>query len=679
MRISVNKQQIEVSGQHPLIEELRKIGIETPSMCYVKGYQHQPSCMICMVKDVTTGQMIPSCSTMPYEGMEIETDTDEVLEMRRLSLELLLSDHRADCEAPCTMVCPRGIDVAQVLLHYDCGEMDKARSLLDDKSCNDCKAPCEKACRRGTVDKSVEIRQIIEELKGESDTPADPASSANTLLSAKRTKPFNSHIGRFTDAEKQRMKEKYTQPSHCLHCACDGRSKCQLRQLSSQAGIKATRYGLQSSLPIKESIPVTDHLIYEPAKCIRCGLCVYNTQDGFTFERRGFDMKVVIPEESKKNVYEKIADLCPTGALFIKLLLPLFFLLIGCRSLPEGSEVKKELPEHPQLLWEHHHNVRTVAAPADFDGMILFCDKHGQMKGLDKETGKELLSLSLGGDMEASFTIEDSTLYVGMIDGRIRSLSLVDGTEHWAYETEGQISATPVLNTVGGERRLFVGSYDNYMYTLSSRTGQIIHRSPTGYYINGAAALWQDYVIFGGCDSWVRIINGITGLPTDSLLLDAYIPASPFVYEDNVYIADYQGNLYELTLSNGHISSHKKILHAAEDDGGMLSVPIVTDDAIYVLTPNRSIVCLERENGHQRWSVSLKGDTGECSPVLVDDRLVVCTKSGVVTIHDATTGQQLWEYETGEQIIAQPMIDDMRFYILTARGTILCFGNQNNE
>jgi hypothetical protein len=33
---------------------------------------------------------------------------------------------------------------------------------------------------------------------------------------------------------------------------------------------------------------------------------------------RGFDMQVVIPEENKNNVDEEIANLCPTGALFVR-------------------------------------------------------------------------------------------------------------------------------------------------------------------------------------------------------------------------------------------------------------------------------------------------------------------------------------------------------------------------
>lgn len=320
MKIKVNNKEIEVTGKRTLLEELRDMGHDIPSLCYKSGMNHQASCMVCMVKNVANGQMIPSCSTFPYDGMDIETDTDEVLSLRKMSLELLLSDHRADCEAPCTIVCPSKIDVAQILLHYDRGEMDEAYSLLKASMsskggilhCNDCKAPCEKACRRGTLDKGVSIREILNELANATGLNIVEVSSYANL--SKDT--FSSKLGRYTDAEKEWLKEVYSQPSKCLHCACERRAKCKLREYATNAQIKSPRYGVSSHQIVKEQICVKGNLYFEPAKCVRCGLCVYNSEDGFTFKHRGFDMQVVIPEESKKNIDEKIADICPTGALF---------------------------------------------------------------------------------------------------------------------------------------------------------------------------------------------------------------------------------------------------------------------------------------------------------------------------------------------------------------------------
>ena len=314
MKISVNNQPFEVSGNKPLIEELRAAGIEVSSLCYAGGHVHHASCMVCMVKDVRTGQMLPSCSTMPREGMEIDTDSPEVKELPRMSLELLLSDHRADCEAPCTLVCPKGIDAAQVIWYYDNGMKAQAKALLQGRDCSDCaKTPCMKACRRGTVDSCVDISGIINSLAADDSIPAATATS----MSDTRKETFNSRMGRFTDKEKEQMKLQYVQPSRCLHCACNGRDKCRLRRFSTEAGIKATRYGVSSELPFKQETQVTGNLWFDPAKCIRCGLCVYNTTDGFTFRYRGYRMQVIIPDESRNNVTQEIAGLCPTGALYI--------------------------------------------------------------------------------------------------------------------------------------------------------------------------------------------------------------------------------------------------------------------------------------------------------------------------------------------------------------------------
>lgn len=316
MKITVNDKILEVSGERPLIDELRDAGYDIPSLCYAPGAQHQASCMVCMVRNTANNQMIPSCSTYPVEGMSIDTQSEDLLAMRRMSLELLLSDHRADCEAPCTLVCPAKIDVARVILHYDRGQMDKAKAVLasavdlGNLPCADCKVTCEKACRRGPVDTHVSIREILSEVAASE----VPASDAQTHI----VPAFSSKLGRYSDAEKAWLKEEYNQPSRCLHCACEGQDGCKLRAYSAQAGIKSPRYGVSSHLPVKVQRHITGRLYFEPAKCIRCGLCVYNTQDGFTFQRRGFDMQVVIPEQSKSHVDETLAQLCPTGALFLK-------------------------------------------------------------------------------------------------------------------------------------------------------------------------------------------------------------------------------------------------------------------------------------------------------------------------------------------------------------------------
>ena len=336
MKIVVNDKELEVSGQRPLIDELREAGYDIPSLCYATAARHEPSCMVCMVRNETNNQIIPSCATFPIEGMRIDTQSDDVTALRRMSLELLLSDHRADCEAPCTLVCPANIDVALLIRYYDEHRMAEAKAVLQQAispdsdgtaslsllPCDTCKAGCEKACRRASVDCCVSIREIVKEVAMFKE--ATPLVSLGRdrgeqpLNPSKPLKSSPSKIGRYTENEKEWLKKVYSQSSHCLHCACEGASICKLRDYAMKAGIKSSPYGKTSRLPVKEQQHIIGRLWYEPAKCIRCGLCVYNSDDGFTFQHRGFDMQIVIPDQSRKNVDESIADLCPTGALFLK-------------------------------------------------------------------------------------------------------------------------------------------------------------------------------------------------------------------------------------------------------------------------------------------------------------------------------------------------------------------------
>ena len=320
MQITINQTQVEVLNGETLIETARRVGHDIPALCYTKDAVHKASCMVCAVKDCATGQIIPSCTTLPIEGMYIDTESEEVLIARNLSLELLLSDHRADCEAPCSMVCPHGLDVEQMLNLYDTDKHEEAFALiagtfaLPALGCEDCKVPCEKICRRASVDKAVPIRGFIKELVGKYE-----ASSAEAKkLEEKENKAlFQSRLGRFTTKEKEWLKENVTTPSGCLHCACTGRDGCKLRLHATTSGIKRPRYEASSAFPVMRKEHVNGNMWFEPAKCIRCGLCVYNSNNGFTFKDRGFGMQVVIPDENRANVGEGLAELCPTGALYL--------------------------------------------------------------------------------------------------------------------------------------------------------------------------------------------------------------------------------------------------------------------------------------------------------------------------------------------------------------------------
>jgi outer membrane protein assembly factor BamB len=261
------------------------------------------------------------------------------------------------------------------------------------------------------------------------------------------------------------------------------------------------------------------------------------------------------------------------------------------------------------------------------------------------------------------------------MDGMMSAVSLKNREMVWEFETYGQISASPNIAEFKGRNALIFGSYDNYLYSVDAKTGEEINRFESGYYINGAVALWNGHAIFGGCDAWLRIIDCQSGVTTDSLELDAYVPASPAVMGDYCYVGDYSGSVYQIILNRGKIDRYSKIIEGSDDNGSFVSVPAVSTDMLYILSADRYLYAISRRDGSVKWKYLLKGGVGESSPVVADSKVIVCTKTGVVSILNATNGKLLWEYDTGEQILGSPAVLQGSFMILTSKGTLFCFGS----
>jgi outer membrane protein assembly factor BamB len=333
------------------------------------------------------------------------------------------------------------------------------------------------------------------------------------------------------------------------------------------------------------------------------------------------------------------------------------------------------LPDKPALLWTYKSDSRTSSSPVVYHQTAYWCDKRGRVYGIDRE-GTPCFDYSFRTAVEATPMIRDSVLYVGRIDGFMSALSLATGDTLWNFETMGQISASPNIGILESRQAVVFGSYDNYLYCIDSENGGELKRFESGYYINGAVALWQDHFISGGCDAWLRIVNGATGELSDSLKLDTYIPASPAIAGDYVYIADHSGNVYEIILREGKISASRKIAEATGENESFVSVPALSATTLYILSGDRHLYALDRKTGGVRWKYLQKGASGESSPVVCRDKVLSCSKNGIVTILDADNGTLLWEYDAGEQITASPAVIDGRFYILTTKGTLFCFGEK---
>lgn len=345
LKIRIDNREIEVPEGSTILDAARIAGFSIPTLCHSDGVPHYSSCMVCMVKDKVKNSFIPSCSAPVQEGMDIDVSGNDVVSMRQKAVEMLLSEHRAECEAPCRVVCPMGYNIPLMNRYLSSGNFEAVYSLVASEmgsgelNCVTCKAYCENACRRKKIDKPVTIRKtrmyVASEIRSKG--LENPGPGIQT-----KVKRFTSRTGK-VEAEELRewLKEcinetatRYSEPgsmenasaeaSACMHCDCRAAENCGVRNVAEHLSVKDPS-GKVINAPIRKKISRVSGLVFENAKCIKCGLCVRVCEDtadepALCFIDRGFVSIISEPltagfDEVLRTQAVKAADICPTGAL----------------------------------------------------------------------------------------------------------------------------------------------------------------------------------------------------------------------------------------------------------------------------------------------------------------------------------------------------------------------------
>ncbi|MGC8863309.1 MAG: 2Fe-2S iron-sulfur cluster-binding protein, partial [Armatimonadota bacterium] len=97
--LTIDDMTVTVPKGTTIFEAARSVGIDIPHLCYDPelGLPPTSSCRLCLVELDGAKAPVASCSHPVSEGMVVRTDTQRLREMRRLVIDLLLSDHPADC------------------------------------------------------------------------------------------------------------------------------------------------------------------------------------------------------------------------------------------------------------------------------------------------------------------------------------------------------------------------------------------------------------------------------------------------------------------------------------------------------------------------------------------------------------------------------------------------------
>ncbi len=164
INLTINGIAATVPEGTTILEAARSVGIKVPSLCYLKDCNEIGACRICVVEVKGARSLVASCVYPVSEGMEVQTNTEKVRHSRKLTLELMLSNHRMEC-----LTCSRsgecelqdlakefGIDTVRYQVdNFPYMVEDSAPHLVRDNSkcvlCRRCVAVCRKNQEVGVI------------------------------------------------------------------------------------------------------------------------------------------------------------------------------------------------------------------------------------------------------------------------------------------------------------------------------------------------------------------------------------------------------------------------------------------------------------------------------------------------------------------------------------------------
>ena len=97
VNIKIDNKNYSVLEDSTILEACKTIGIEIPTLCYLKGISEEGSCGVCVVEVKGARTLQRSCITKVREGMEIFTNTPLVREARETNIQLALAHHNIEC------------------------------------------------------------------------------------------------------------------------------------------------------------------------------------------------------------------------------------------------------------------------------------------------------------------------------------------------------------------------------------------------------------------------------------------------------------------------------------------------------------------------------------------------------------------------------------------------------
>ena len=335
---------------------------------------------------------------------------------------------------------------------------------------------------------------------------------------------------------------------------------------------------------------------------------------------------------------------------------------------------------------------RLTSTPIVADGRIFVVDAASDVTAFDAANGRELWNTELTPDEEddghisGGLAFENGRVFAGTGFAQVIALDAVTGQIIWRKNVGAPVRSAPTVR--GG--RVFAVSLDNKLHVLSAMDGSLLWThsgsAETAMLLGGASPAVDNGVVVvpytSGELAALKVENGrqlwIDSLTsrrrTDATAALAHIRANPVIDRGRVFAISHSGLMVSIDQRTGQRIWEKNI-------GGHQSI-WVAGDYIFTLTGNEELAALERDTGRVMWVRSLprwdnpdarEGVIVWSGPLLVSDRLIVSSSSGLAVAISPYSGRILGSEDMPDGVSVPPIVAGDTVYFLADDATLAAY------
>jgi len=268
-----------------------------------------------------------------------------------------------------------------------------------------------------------------------------------------------------------------------------------------------------------------------------------------------------------------------------------------------------------------------------------------------------------GGAIWSSAAAADGALFFGSNDGNVYALESAGGKLLWQFKTGGAVWGPA---SVDGDY-VYALSDDGFLYKLARHDGKLVWRFDThggavkreGYdRLASSAVVVGDTLYLGSADGSLYALDPSDGHERWHFATMGMVRSTPAVAGGRVFFGSYDHSIYAVDAKSGALQWKRDTLMP------VVSTPLVANDLVYIGSRNADFYALDAATGKIKWRAFDWVSWVESSATTRDGVVYVgCSDCWDLFAYDATSGKELWRFNTGGESWPIPALTDKVVYI----------------